>query len=165
MQSSVGPLIGAARRRLIQIVLERAGHHQLSALQFWMIFATRESPEISQVELSARMLADAASVSRALFRLSRRGLVQVATDPHDRRRSRVRLTPAGDRLAAELAPLARELRDALVKGLSPAEVGSLCDSLHRLIANLDELGQPGDSSKPIRSSGREDAASDAATCS
>ena len=162
MQSSVGALIGAARRRLTQIVLEHAGHHQLSALQFWLMFATRESPKISQVELSARVLADAASVSRALSGLSRRGLVQVASDPRDRRRSHVRLTPAGDRLAAELAPLARELRDALVKGMSPAEVCSLCDSLRRLIVNLDELGEPGCSSEPLRWRRREHDASRAA---
>lgn len=136
---SLGALIAAARRASIQVVLERAAAHRLSAQQFWMVVTIHETPGISQVEISERTLADTASISRALSSLSERGLVETSTDPDDRRRSRVRLTPAGDRLAAELLPVARELREAMVTGMSPSEVHSLCTSLQRLIRNLDRL--------------------------
>ncbi len=136
---SLGALIAAARRRTLQLVMGRAAEHRISAQQFWMVVTIQEAPGISQVEISDRTLADAASVSRALSGLSDRGLVSVATDPEDRRRTRVRLTPTGDLLARELLPAARELREGMVNGMTPAEVRWLCAALQRLLSNLEDL--------------------------
>ncbi len=136
---SLGALIAAARRRTSQVILERVSEHRISAQQFWMIITIQETPGISQVEIAERTLSDTASISRALSNLTDRGLVETAPNPEDRRRTSVRLTPAGGRLASELAPVARELRSALVDGMSPTEVSSLGTLLERLIANLDRL--------------------------
>jgi len=136
-----GLLIAAARRRIKQAVLERVAGHRLTAQQFWLVVAIHEAPGISQAELAARTRADAPSVSRAVAGLAARGLVRAEDDPGDRRRSRSRLTPAGRKLARALLPVARELRAAMVAGMTPAEVVALCDALQRLIANLDRLDE------------------------
>jgi DNA-binding MarR family transcriptional regulator len=61
-------------------------------------------------------------------------------DPADRRRSRLVLTAAGERLAGELAPVAREIRRAVVEGMAEPEVEILREGLRRVISNLDRLG-------------------------
>jgi DNA-binding MarR family transcriptional regulator len=139
MQEYVGLLIAAARRRIKQAVLARAGHHDLSAQQFWFLIALREHPGMSQVELAQRVRADAPTASRSLAGLRRRRLVRSVPDPRDRRRGRVSLTAAGERLADELSEIALEIRAAVVEGMSPAEVEALRKGLRRVIQNLDRL--------------------------
>ncbi len=144
----IGALIAAARRYMTRVVLERVARHGVTAQQFWLVVAIHDTPEISQVEISDRTLADTASISRALSDLLARGLVEIAPDPGDRRRSRVRLTSAGERLAAELVPIARELREARVAGMSPAELGAFRSSVRRLLANRDRVDGPAEAADP-----------------
>lgn len=139
MKTYPGLLIAAARRRIKQAVLFRLTQRDLTAQQFWMIVAIHESPGISQTEVASRTRADAPAVSRGLATLSVRKLIRIDTDPGDRRRTRVHLTPAGLRLANELAPVAAEVRSAVVRGMSEAEVEALCTGLKRVIENLDVL--------------------------
>lgn len=134
-----GLLIAAARRRIKQAVQARVADRQLTAQQFWMIVAVGEHPGISQAEIAARVRADPPTVSRALAALIARGLLRTEPDPGDRRRTSVSLAPAGRRLARELAPVAREIRQAVVEGMSAAEIEALCAALRRTIANLDRL--------------------------
>src|SRR5574341_1231373 len=136
MQEYLGLLIAVARRRTKQAVLARLGRHQLAYQQFWMLIALLEHPGYSQVQLAERVRADAPAVSKTLTALLERGLVRSDLDPSDRRRSRVTLTPAGRRLAMEVAPVAKEVRDAIVEGMSPAQIAAVREGLRRVIANL-----------------------------
>ncbi len=138
-QAQPGLLIAAARRRIKQAVLARVADRQLTAQQFWMIVAVEEDPGISQAEIAARVRSDPPTVSRTLSALIERGIVLAEVDPEDRRRTRVLLTPAGRRLARSLALVAREIREAVVDGMSPVEVATLCGTLRRIVANLDRL--------------------------
>jgi DNA-binding MarR family transcriptional regulator len=134
-----GILIAAARRRIKRVVAGRLAGRDLTTQQFWILVAVEETPGISQVEIATRTRADAPNVSRALATLAARGLVRTEQDRADRRRAHVHLTAAGRALAAELLPLAREVREAMVAGMTRSEVESLCAGLQRLIANLDGL--------------------------
>ncbi len=137
-----GLLIAAARRRIKRAVMDRVAAWKLTPQQFWMLVAIHESPGISGVEIAARTRADPPDVSRALSALSDRGLVQVEPDPGDRRRTRVSLTRSGERMARDVVPVARTLREAIVAGMSRDEIASLCDGLQRVVANLDALDAP-----------------------
>ncbi len=139
-----GLLIAAARRRIKRAVLDRVAGWRLTAPQFWMIVVVEERPGISQVEIAARTRAEAPDVSRALSALTERGLVRTEADPEDRRRTQVWLTRSGARLARELSPVARSLREAMVAGMTREEVATLCAALQRVVANLDALdARPG----------------------
>ncbi|MFL5264557.1 MAG: MarR family winged helix-turn-helix transcriptional regulator [Anaeromyxobacteraceae bacterium] len=139
MQEYLGVLIAAARRRIKQLVLARVSHADLTPQQFWALIAVREHPGISQARIAARVRADAPSVSRSLAALQARGLVRTEADPEDRRRACVFLTAAGKRLVAQLAPVAAEVREAVVAGMSPAEIAAVRAGLERIISNLDRL--------------------------
>ena len=137
MQQYPGLLIAAARHRIKQVVLAQVSHHRLTSQQFWMLIALREQPGLSQAELAERVRADAPTVSRTVSGLLDRGLLRSEPDPSDRRRSRMALTARGERLARELATVARDVRAALVDGMDDDEVAALRRGLQRVIANLD----------------------------
>ena len=139
MQEYLGLLIAIARRRLKQAVLSRLDRPRLSAQQFWMLVALAEHPGVSQARMAERLHADAPTVSRTLSGLLERRLVRSDVDPSDRRRTRISLTAAGERLAAELAPLAAEIRAAVIDGMSPEEIAAVRKGLLRIIDNLERF--------------------------
>ncbi len=138
-EEQVGLLIASARRRIKQTVLARTAAHRLAPQQFWFVVALQEHPGVSQVELAERARSDPPTVSRAVFGLTRRGLVRASPDPADRRRMRLFLTPAGERLAKELSVPAPEIRAAMTDGMTKAELAALRDGLRHVISNLDQL--------------------------
>ena len=137
MQEYLGLLIAAARSRIKQVVLAQVTHLGLAPQQFWMLVALRENPGMSQAALAERVRADAPTVSRTLGALLERGLVRSDSDPEDRRRSRVFLTAAGERLAGEVAAVADDVRAAVVEGMSGAEETAVRRGLKRILGNLD----------------------------
>jgi DNA-binding MarR family transcriptional regulator len=139
MQEYLGLLIAVARRRLKQAVLVRAGRHRLSVQQFWMLIALAERPDVSQSRIAERLRWDAPTVSRTLSSLLERRLIRTDLDPSDRRRTRVSLTTAGQRLADELTPVAVEIRAAVIDGMSPGEVAAVRKGLLRVIDNLERF--------------------------
>ena len=141
MQPYPGLLIAAARRRIKQAVLARIADRQLTVQQFWTIVAVDEHPGISQAEIASRVRSDAPTVSRALAALLERGIVRADPDPDDRRRTCVVLTAAGKRLARQLSPVASEIREAVVDGMTPAEIATLTAALQRIVDNLDRLAE------------------------
>jgi DNA-binding MarR family transcriptional regulator len=137
MQEYLGLLIAVARRRLKWAVLSRVGRRRLSVQQFWMLIVLAEHPGFSQARIAERLHADAPTVSRTLSGLLERRLVRVDLDPSDRRRTRISLTAAGRRLATELAPLAAEIRAAVIEGMGPEEIAAVRRGLLRVIGNLE----------------------------
>ncbi len=139
MPQLIGLLITVARRRIKQVVLASAAPHGLASQQFWFLVALHEHPGMSQAELGERAITDAPTTSRVVSALAQRRLVRADPDPRDHRCVRLSLTPSGQALAAELASTAREIRAAVIEGMSEAEQEALRAGLRRVIANLDRL--------------------------
>ncbi len=135
----VGLLIDIARRRIKQAVLRRVADRNLAPQQFWCLIAIHEHPGISQAELAQRVRVDAPTASRVLAALMRRRLVRTDADREDRRRTLLSLTVAGEKLARELAATAREVRGAVVEGMSDTDVEALRHGLRAVIANMDRF--------------------------
>ena len=86
-------------------------------------------------EIAAILRITHASVSEASRSMEKRDLVESSTAPEDGRRRLLRLTAAGQALAAELTPLWNAFSDAAVE--LNAEAGDLVDLLDRLDDALD----------------------------
>jgi DNA-binding MarR family transcriptional regulator len=136
-EEHVGLLFAAVRRRLRQVVHAEARGHRLSPQQFWILIAIDECGPVSLGALAARLRMDPPTASRVVASLTRRRLVRMAEDPDDRRRLVIAATPDGSDLTARLRPVARELREGLVAGFTPAELAALRASLRRMLENLD----------------------------
>jgi DNA-binding MarR family transcriptional regulator len=150
----VGLLIGAARRRIKQAVGRRVRPHQLAPQQFWLLVVLHENEGLSLRELAGRHHMDQPTASRIVATLVRRGLVVVGADPGDRRRGRLRLTAKGAALAEQVYPVAREVREAMVRGFSAAEIQGLRALLRRVIANVERFARGEAAPRAVRGGGR-----------
>ena len=91
---------------------------------------------VSAGELSGILLRSTGGVTQILDRLERRGLVERATDPSDRRKVLVGLTDPGLRLAKEAGAAYEAERDELLSSLPAGEVRRLDAAVRRLLDAL-----------------------------
>lgn len=85
------------------------------------------------------------SITSAVDRLEKRGLVARGTDPGDRRARIVRLTPAGEALITEVFARHKAAMDHAAEGLSKAERIALVDLLKKLGLSAEERFEEGES--------------------
>ncbi|NJN59876.1 MAG: MarR family transcriptional regulator [Leptolyngbyaceae cyanobacterium SL_5_9] len=79
------------------------------------------------------------TLTGVLDRMEERGLVRRERDRQDRRIWRIWLTEAGDHLRQELLPIARDIREETLEGMSEAERQLLSGLVDRAIANLSVI--------------------------
>ena len=91
-----------ALRRIVRLLRladrEAEAAHGLSAAQLFVLHSLWSEPARSLGDLAARTLTDQSSVSTVVARLVERRLVARSQSKSDRRRSELRLTPAGERI-------------------------------------------------------------------
>ena len=140
-QARVGLLLAAVRRRQRQAVEARVGHLGLSSQQFWVLEAVSQRGDCALADILATLPMDQPTTSRVIAALRERRLLETGSDSTDRRRRCVRLTAQGKRLAEHCTTVARQIRKALLVGLTQADIAMLTDCLARMVANLDRLDQ------------------------
>lgn len=106
----------------------------LSVPQWRLICVLAEDGALTQGQLVARTVMDKVTVSRAAQGLLKRHLVNRSEHHADARSHVLQLSAQGQRLYAEIAPLALAYEQALISGLSPEEV----DGLKRLLSRLQD---------------------------
>ena len=139
LSDSIGLLVAAIRRRMKQVVWARLTPYNLTPQQFWVLLHLHQGPAMSLHELARNIWADDPTACRIVARLNERKLVRSDSDPEDRRRFRLTLTPKGRKLGGELMGLASEITTGMERNLSAADRQILCDVLQQVIGNLDRL--------------------------
>jgi DNA-binding MarR family transcriptional regulator len=120
--------------------LHKAVHAQLATplREHWVLTYLAERTEISQQEMANAMEIDRSEVVRLIDSLEKAGLVTRTRDPEDRRKYRLAITAAGNRLRVDTSAKILEATDVLLARLTPAER----ETLHRL--SLKALGYDAD---------------------
>jgi DNA-binding MarR family transcriptional regulator len=90
----------------------------LTSGQFSLLMSLNRKEPPAMGSIAALLAMDRTTLTANLKPLERRGLVQVKTDPADRRSRRLVLTPAGRKLLATAVPIWRDTHAAL-DGLLP----------------------------------------------
>ncbi|MTJ64907.1 MarR family transcriptional regulator [Nocardia seriolae] len=116
--------------------LHKAVHTKLDTplREHWVLTYLAERAEVSQQEVANTMEIDRSEVVRLIDSLEKAGLVTRTRDPEDRRKYRLAITAAGNRLREETDAKIFEATDVLLARLTPAER----ETLHRL--SLKALG-------------------------
>jgi DNA-binding MarR family transcriptional regulator len=109
----------------------------------WRLMSVLAEAPATQASLLARTAMDKVTVSRAAQALVGRRLAARTPSPTDARSHRLALTPEGERLYADIAPLALAYEAALLAGLAPDEVRTLKRLLQRLEGAAAQLSGPG----------------------
>lgn len=86
---------------------------------------------------------DKALVSRSLHALEEKHLVAAAPDAGRPSRRQMQLTPAGEAMYREIRQLALDREDALMRGFTLEERGTVLGLLKRMHRNVTEMTSPG----------------------
>ncbi|HEX7012831.1 MAG TPA: MarR family winged helix-turn-helix transcriptional regulator [Steroidobacteraceae bacterium] len=106
----------------------------------WRVIAVlARYPNLSAVEVAQRTAMDKVAVSRAVQRLLASRRLLRTYDAGDRRRSRLRLSPAGEAVYMRIAPLALGYERKLLEALSPSERRTLDRLIERLTERAREM--------------------------
>ncbi len=111
------------------------GAEDITPGQFGVLTLIQANQGLNQSELGEAMGVDRSTVVAVIDRLERRGLVQRAPAPNDRRSYALRLSSDGDATLRRLEPLVRRHEATIASDLSAAEQRTLIDLLRRIADN------------------------------
>lgn len=121
-----------AHQRASAIFLDSIGDLQLTPTQWSALVTLHAEGTLSQNQLGRLTCMDPATTQGVILRLVDRVLVERHPDPHDRRRTCVRLTQAGQSLVTSLVEKAREAHARTLAPLTDDER----DTFLRLLSKL-----------------------------
>jgi DNA-binding MarR family transcriptional regulator len=102
---------------------------------FAVLAALEEYGSLSQADLGRRLGLDRNEINGIVGRLVVGSHVDRQTDPSDRRRNTVTITPEGVRRLDELEKIAHDVQSELLKGLDESERQQLRSLLDRVLAS------------------------------
>lgn len=99
----------------------------------WRVLAViAEKGTLTTREVIDRTRMDRVRVSRAVIRMSSRGMISQLTQPRDQRAQVLKLAPKGRALYRQIVPLARSIQAELEAVLTPADRAQLDATLDKL---------------------------------
>ncbi len=134
---SVGYLVRQTHRAFTRALQTRIAPRGVTIGMWFFLRALWQEDGISQRELSHRVGMMEPTTASALINMERKGLVRRVRNRADRRIVNVFLTERGRALRRELLPLAAEVNEVALRGLTAGDVGHLRALLAKLQARLD----------------------------
>lgn len=131
LDDQVGYLLRLASQRHVAI-FQTLADHGLTPTQFAALMRLSELGQASQNDLGRRTGMDAATIKGVIERLAAKGLVTLAPDPDDRRRTLIAPTSEGIAMAARLGDFGGSVSDATLAPLSAGERETFLALLRRL---------------------------------
>jgi len=135
-------LLGQTRRRLWIAAARALAARGESVVAWSLVNRLAQLGPLTQRELADASAQHPAGVSRQLDELERKGLTTRGSDPADRRRRRVELTPAGQRWFRQMRPLVDRATAPVLAVLRLSERRTLAAALRRVVAEPEPLGAP-----------------------
>lgn len=126
-------LLRRAHQRASAMFVSETGDEQITPAQFFALSRLAEFGPLSQNRLGRLAAMDPATIQGVIRRLAERGLIERTSDPTDRRRMVVRLTPKGEALLGRIKWTASSVNAAVLRPLSQAEREQFVSLLKRLV--------------------------------
>lgn len=150
----IAHLTRLAARRFSRSLLIRLAQHDITFGHWVFLRILWDEDGLSQRRLSELANLTEPTTHTALARLERLGYLERRNLDGNRRRQHAFLTPAGRALRETLEPMAIEVNDISLRGISEAEREGLRQMLTQIIVNLEEdeirLGAKGRKMPPTR---------------
>lgn len=104
----------------------------------WLVLKkVNDEDGVAPLEIARVLGKEAASMTRMLDILERKGLLTREPNPADRRSSLIVATEAGEELFQRVLPLVRRIRQQAVSGFSVREISELENALQRIERNMN----------------------------
>jgi len=130
-------LVTLAYRLLVRSMSARLAPKAIGYGQYPVLVQLWHEDGLTQKELSNRVRIEAPTMVRTLDRMERERLVIRKRSDTDRRQIHIQLTARGRALKSDLSPLAREIDQLALSGLSKADRDRLAALLGRVIGNME----------------------------
>ena len=105
----------------------------------WLVLnSIAEKPDISQLEIAEKVFKDAASVTRIIDLLIKKGFLQRDAHQTDRRRFTLHITKEGRGLLRSVAKIVEQNRSAALNGISEKELNQMRQILNTIIDNCQK---------------------------
>lgn len=115
-----------------------ARHVGMSPHRVQLLVRLRRDGETSHSDLRRTLGIDGASVTRLVKEFEAEGLVGRRLDPADNRYTLSALTPAGERVAADLERSHQTYQERLLDGVTPQQQETVLGVLRRIRTNMIE---------------------------
>lgn len=113
--------------------------HGIDRSMYRIMTVLREGEPASISQLAELSLLKRPTVSRAIERMSERGLVETLSSPRDNRVTEVFMTKQGKQVMSTLTPIvARQVARGL-EGIADEDIGVLIRTLQAIVGNLNRL--------------------------
>lgn len=136
MRDNFGQIISDISRLMRRTFDERARSIGATRPQWRVLTMLARHEGINQGGLAELLEVEPITLCRMVDRLQDAGMVERRADPADRRAWRLFLTDKAGVLLSDLRPLALELFDEAMQGLSAEECDALTELLERVRVNL-----------------------------
>ena len=129
-----GHLIRRAQQIAVAIFAEHLAAADITPVQFAILNALRDTPEIDQVSLAKRVAFDPATSGSVIGRLEAKGWLRRQSHATDRRRKLLVITPQGVQALDSMQGAVAQVQAQILAPLSPDEQSQFVDLLARLVA-------------------------------
>jgi DNA-binding MarR family transcriptional regulator len=138
IEESLGFIISRTNQKLSNYLTRKFKSYDITPEQWGLLNRLWEKDGISQKELSEISIKDQTTVTRILDKLERKGLIKRQTSPDDRRSFLIFLTDTGRSLESKLVPIAYEVLDEALQGLSEEEIKQMKLLLNKIFMNIEK---------------------------
>ncbi|MFC3111088.1 MarR family winged helix-turn-helix transcriptional regulator [Undibacterium arcticum] len=135
IEDSVGYLLARSRTMLAKAIDAALAEHNITHAQGSILIRLATGKSTTAADFARELYIDAASMTRMIDRLEKRGLLAREPNPDDRRQFKLRLTNEGTTLAEKLPALYTATLNRSFSGFSAEELGFLKYLLRKLLAN------------------------------
>lgn len=112
--------------------------------QYGVLCALHDFPDVDQIALGRLIGQDRSTVGLVIRLLAERGLIERSVNENDKRRMRLKLSKAGQRFLAKIAPATKQAQDAVLGGLPKEKQELLLDLLEEFLRGHDAVISPED---------------------
>lgn len=131
LDDQVGFLLRLANQRH-NAIFQGQSLDGLTPTQFAALVRIAEQGKVSQNHLGRLAAMDVATIKGVVDRLRQRGLTVTESDPVDKRRTLISLSPEGAALLEQMLPVGRRISEETLSPLTPSEQRNLLRLLRKL---------------------------------
>jgi DNA-binding MarR family transcriptional regulator len=132
-----GHLLRRAQQTITAIFTQAMAEAELTSVQFLALVAIDDFPGLDATRLAEQTFTDKATIGGVIERLTRKGLIERRTSPHDKRAKILATTPAGRAMITVCFDRVGEVQKQFLAPLDESEKALFLSLLQRLIE-----GQP-----------------------
>ncbi|MDZ4375414.1 MAG: MarR family winged helix-turn-helix transcriptional regulator [Phenylobacterium sp.] len=137
-EDSLGFQVRRCYRAFDRVLSTHLARHGLSSGFWGFLRALWQESGATQTRLSRLNNVTAPTAVTTLNAMARAGLVRRERDETDRRKLHIYLTPRGQRLKADLMPMAQRINQIAAAGVSPEDLETTLRVLDRISTNLTQ---------------------------